>query len=200
MHRTFKKLLPDATGSSEWVVAVNADIRGFTSRMSANPAETALYLKKVYGKILDNYFSSASFFKPTGDGLLVVIPFIEEDLEDVSTSVINDAVALVQEFGSLVAKERLIRFSHPDHMGIGLSAGSVARLATKRTTLDYTGRPLNVASRLMDLARPSGVVFDNTLDVRGVSRKIIGQFGTDEVYLKGVAEGEPLEIRFTRVD
>jgi hypothetical protein len=77
MHRTLKRLLADAAGESQWVVAINLDIRGFSSRMSANPSETALYLKKVYARILDSYFTNLSFFKPTGDGLLVVIPFEE---------------------------------------------------------------------------------------------------------------------------
>jgi len=195
MHRRLKTLLPDATGQSQWVVAVNVDIRGFSARMSANPSETALYLKKVYARILDGYFTNLSFFKPTGDGLLVVIPFEEPSVTSVSERALTDALNLVNAFPDLITDEPLITFPHPENVGIGVSLGSVARLTAKRTTLDYTGRPLNVASRLMDLARPTGVVVDAAVPI--TDSTIAEQFVSDEVYLKGVAEKTPLRIVFT---
>jgi class 3 adenylate cyclase len=196
MHRTLKRLLADAAGESQWVVAINLDIRGFSSRMSANPSETALYLKKVYARILDSYFTNLSFFKPTGDGLLVVIPFEEAALREVAEAVIKDCLDLVDAFPLLVADDPLVTFPHPDHVGIGVSVGSVARLVTRRTTLDYTGRPLNVATRLMDLARPTGVVADAALPIAGT--KLAARFAPDKVFLKGVAELQPLDILFTQ--
>jgi hypothetical protein len=196
LHRTIRKLLPDAAGESEWVVAVNVDIRGFSSHMSANPSETALYLKKVYARMLDRFFADHSFFKPTGDGLLVVIPFQEADLQVVANSVVGDCLTLVEEFPTLISDEPLVTFPHPDRIGAGVSVGSVARLVTRRTTLDYTGRPLNVATRLMDLARPSGVVVDAALPISDTELK--SHFVPDQVYLKGVAEQTPLDIVFTQ--
>jgi len=80
VHRAVRKLLPDTEGASEWVVAINFDIRGFSSAMSANPSETALYLKKLYARVLDTFFEDHSFFQPTGDGLFVVVPFKEPEL------------------------------------------------------------------------------------------------------------------------
>jgi hypothetical protein len=195
VHRTLKKLLPDAAGESEWVIAANVDIRGFSARMSANPSETALYLKKVYLRILDKFFAELSFFKPTGDGLLVIIPFEESRLVEVATSAVRDCLTLVDGFSTLVEDEPLITFPHPEAVGAGVSVGSVARLVTRRTTLDYTGRPLNVASRLMDLARPSGVVVDAAVPITDPA--LTPRFARDKVYLKGVAEKEPLDILFT---
>lgn len=119
MHRTFRKLLPDAVGQNQWVAAVNADIRGFTSSMSGDPAESALYLRRVYTRILENYFEGYSFFKPTGDGLLLVIPFDanEDELARVSSLVVADAVRLVADFPNIVAGDKLVQFPHPKAIG-----------------------------------------------------------------------------------
>ena len=81
MHREFRELLEKATGFSEFVVAINVDIRGFSpfSKTVESP-EVAMFIKRVYMKLIDEYFSNASFFKPTGDGLLVILPYTEENL------------------------------------------------------------------------------------------------------------------------
>ena len=51
------------------------------------------------------------------------------------------------------------------HSLIGISRGTVCRLVSKGKTLDYSGRVVNLASRLMDDARPSGVVFDASVGI-----------------------------------
>jgi hypothetical protein len=57
MHTEFRKLLDDATGVSEFVLAVNIDIRGFSSfSMRVESPETAIYLKRVYTRIIEDYF------------------------------------------------------------------------------------------------------------------------------------------------
>lgn len=200
MHRRLRELLPEAAGKHEWVAAINADIRGFSSVMSGDPAQTGLYLKRVYQQILDNYFVEASFFKPTGDGLLLVVPFetSEVELARVTKAIVNDALRLNSDFAKIVNDDKLIKFPHPRAIGIGLSVGSVSRLVAKRQTLDYTGRSLNVASRLMELARPSGVVFDMTLDASALSKTVARRFASDHVYLKGVAEEDGLDIFYTQ--
>ncbi len=200
MHRTFKDLLPQATGENQWVAAINADIRSFTSSMSGDPAETALYLQRVYTRILDNYFGDISFFKPTGDGLLLIVPFeaTEAELARVTQLVVGDAIRLVNDFPTIVEGDKLVQFPHPKAIGIGLAAGSVSRLAAGDVTLDYTGRALNVASRLMDLARPSGVVVESTLDFSSLDPATADLFVRDHVYLKGVAEGGGVDIFYTR--
>ena len=69
MHKLFKDALPDAEGRSEHVVAIIADIRGFSefSTRQESP-NTAMYIKRVYMRLIEDYFPFASFFKPTGDG------------------------------------------------------------------------------------------------------------------------------------
>jgi hypothetical protein len=167
--------------------------------MSGDPAETALYLRRVYATILDGYFDGFSFFKPTGDGLLLVIPFdpTEADLARTTKAVVADALRLVRDFPTLVDGDKLIKFPSPKAIGIGIAAGSVSRISAEDITLDYTGRPLNVASRLMDLARPAGVVLDGTLDFDALAPTVRQQFAADHVYLKGVADTDGVEILYT---
>jgi hypothetical protein len=199
MYSEFRDLLASAEGGNEWVVAINADIRGFSSVMSGDPAQTALYLRGVYGKILDGYFEARSFFKPTGDGLLLIVPFAatEAELESVTRVVVGDALRLHDDFADIIESDKLVRFAHPDRIGIGLSVGSVSRLVAGDLTLDYTGRALNVATRLMDLARPSGVVLDNTLDFSALETGMASRFRPDHVYLEGVADEDGVDIYFT---
>src|SRR5438445_13742320 len=112
MYRNLRNMLRQAEGRSEWVCAINADIRGFSRVMSGDPAQTALYLRAVYGRILDGYFGDATFAKPTGDGLLLVISFAqtEEALAAVTQSVVADSLRLHDEFDSIIAEDKLIRF------------------------------------------------------------------------------------------
>jgi class 3 adenylate cyclase len=180
------------------VLAVNADIRGFTNRMSGDPAVTALYLRSIYSAILRDYFRGAAFFKPTGDGLLIVIPFPEgRRREAISERILGDSIRLVEDFPTLAGDDRLLPRELPTQIGIGLSAGSASRIAVGEVTLDYTGPPLNIASRLMDLARPAGVVADTAVFPDALPHSLRSVFTAEDVYLKGVAESAPLAIQYT---
>ena len=76
MHRRFRKLLEDATGESEFVIAVNLDIREFTQfSQKVESPDVTMFIKRVYMKLIDEYFVDACFFKPAGDGLLILIPY-----------------------------------------------------------------------------------------------------------------------------
>jgi class 3 adenylate cyclase len=200
VHRTLRKLLPDAVGTSQWVVAVNVDIRGFTSySLSRDSVETALYLKKVYVAIVDGFFQFPGvFYKPTGDGLFFVIPFEEAQFGSVAATALEDAVKLIAGFQVLTANDPMLKFSLPDKLGIGLSAGSASRLSAKGKTLDYSGRVLNQASRLMELARPHGIVFDESMPLDLMPKELVDRFSRDEVYLRGVAEAAPITVYYLR--
>lgn len=162
MHRTFKKLLPDAHGDTELVVAINLDIRGYTRfSESVDSVLALLYMRKVFEKLTADYFKTATFFKSTGDGLLLVVPWDDHNLEGVIAEVVTDSFRLMTDFPTLCANDPAINFPVPDSLGIGLSRGSASLLRTRRTVLDYSGRPLNLASRLMEVARPAGIVADH---------------------------------------
>ncbi len=69
MHRIFRKLLDNAAGTTEHIVAVVLDIRGFTPfcKDTESP-DVAVFIKYVYTRTINAYFPNASFYKPTGDG------------------------------------------------------------------------------------------------------------------------------------
>lgn len=195
MHRLFRKALDDATGISEFVIVQNVDIRGFSDwSLEVDSAQTALYIKKVYAKLIDRFFSHASFIKPTGDGLLVVEAFEENDLAEVASRTVKDAIEIVENFASLCSDEDMINFSVPSKVGIGLSRGTASRLSSKTRTLDYSGRVLNLASRLMDLARPRGVVIDGGYGLNLLPEELATLFHQDSAYLKGIAPMQPLPV------
>jgi hypothetical protein len=137
MHRTFRKLLDQATGSSEYVVVTNVDIRGFSAfSTTVDSADTGLYIKKVYARIIDDYFERASFFKPTGDGLLLTVPYEEKTLGDTVQWTLETCFELLDDFPTLVAGDAMVNFGVPDRIGIGVSRGSASCLRSGETILD----------------------------------------------------------------
>jgi len=199
LHREFKRLLKDAIGVSEYVIVINLDIRGFTPFCeSVDSLNVATYIKRVYAKILNDFFKNASYYKPTGDGLIIVIPYTEKDLGEVVNSTVSSCLTLLETFPSLCANDPMINFSTPKKIGIGVTRGSACCIKSGDKVLDYSGRTLNLASRLMDLARPSGIVTDDSFSINLLPEKIRELFTDQEVYLKGIAEEESIKIHFTK--
>ncbi len=199
MHRVFRKMLKDARGVSEFIIAVNIDIRGFSSfSKKVESPETAMFIKRVYIKLIDNYFSDASFFKPTGDGLIITIPYTEENLKTIARRTVRFCFKVLREFGIICKNDPMINFEVPRKVGIGISRGTACSLVSKDTVLDYSGRVLNLASRLMDLARPSGIVFDADFGIELLLDEQIKLFAKDNIYIKGIAEREPIRIFYTK--
>lgn len=199
MHKEFLKLLEKATGRSEYVIAINLDIRGFTPFCKeVDSVDVATYIKKIYLKIINNYFENASYYKPTGDGLILIIPYTEETLKKVTNSTIESCLALLKDFGSLCIDEPMITYPTPQKIGIGLTRGSACCIRTEDKILDYSGRILNLASRLMDLARPSGIIFDDSFGIDLLSDETKELFSDETGYVRGVAEEEPIKIYYTK--
>lgn len=198
MHKELRQLLGEADGISEFVIAVNVDIRGFSSfSTTVESKDTAVYLKKIYMTLIDNYFQDASYFKPTGDGLLITIPYDEKNLEEVAQNTINSCLNALYDFSSFCDNDPMVNYEVPDKIGIGIARGTVSRIANGDITLDYSGRALNLASRLMDLARPSGIVFDYSFSVQLLSEDQLELFEEEEVYIKGIAERSPITVYYT---
>lgn len=197
MDGDFRKNLDSARGIAEFVIALNLDIRGFSSwSLTVDSAQTALYIKKVYAKLIDTYFAEANLVKPTGDGLFVVRAFEESQLKEVVSSTVEDAITIVKTFESLCDDDDMINFDVPEDVGIGIARGSACRLASDALTLDYSGRVLNLASRLMELARPRGVILDAMLGVDLLPDEIRDQFQDQTVYLKGVSPDVPIPVKY----
>jgi len=157
-------------------------------------AQTALFIKKIYARLIDTYFADASLVKPTGDGLLVVKAFDESDLKEIVATTVTDAMEIVETFGSLCDDDDMVNFDVPQDVGVGIARGSACRLASDDLTLDYSGRVLNLASRLMELARPRGVILDATLGTTLLADDVRSRFSAETVYLKGVSPDEPTQV------
>ncbi len=199
MHRLFREALDDATGVSQPVIVVIIDIRGFSAFSQTRESfDVAMFIKRVYMRLIDSYFSPfASFYKSTGDGLLLTIPWEEKNLEEVSRKVIESCIKSHSEFGNICSDDPMINFKIPQKIGIGVARGTVCCLISGEMTVDYSGRLLNLTSRLNDLARPSGIIIDGAFNITLLSDEQRSMFEEDKVYLKGIAEAEPVRVYFT---
>jgi class 3 adenylate cyclase len=195
MHEELRKLLHSAEGQSRRVVVVFLDVRGFSSFAGiAESTDTAEFLKTVYIKILDEYFPDAAFFKPTGDGLLILLDYTRQNLMKVAQSAVTKSIEIIEGFAEFCKDDPMINFVVPTKIGVGLARGSATSLTADDKVLDYSGRPLNLASRLMDLARPSGIVFEKDFDFRLLDEKTQKRFEPEDVFVKGLAESKPMKI------
>ncbi len=199
MHKQLRELLNDAEGVSEFIIAVNVDIRGFSefSRRVESP-DAAMYVKRVYIRLIDECFTDASFFKPTGDGLLLTFPYKENNLEEVFGATMQKCWKAIKIFPRICERDPMINFSVPKNIGIGIARGTACRITSNNATVDYSGHVLNLASRLMDIARPCGIVFADQFGETLLGEKKIKKFNESEVYLKGIAEDRPIQIFYSR--
>ncbi len=198
MYRQFKQLLPEARGVSQFIVGMNIDVRRFSEfALRVESAEAIVFLKSIYAKILGEYFQDAPFFKPTGDGLLIVLPYAPETLHQTVGAAVERALALVEDFPRLTEGDPMVNFPVPEDLGIGMARGAASGLVAGDEVLDYSGRVLNLASRLMDLARPAGVVLDSSVGVELLPEELASRFARGDVTIRGIAEAAPLPIFYT---
>lgn len=202
MHRQFHKLLAEASGRSEFVLAVNLDVRGFSDwSRRVESSQTTLYLAKIYRKLIDVYFPNDWFFKPTGDGLLLVRAFVEAELAELVKDTVNNCFAIVDNFGELCHDDPMINYGVPDNVGIGLAQGAASRLVAygpdgEELTLDYSGRVLNLSSKLMELARPRGVVIDSGFGAGLLPKEAVDRLDAKTGYIRGVSPDDELRVLF----
>ena len=199
MHRIFRKALDTATGEARSIIAVIIDIRDFSPfSQQCDSFDIAMFIKRVYINIIDSYFSFASFYKSTGDGLLLTVPFDANNLEEMVRKTIVSCMACHRDFSNICSGDPMVNFEVPDRIGIGVARGSACRLISGRQTIDYSGRLLNLTSRLTALARPSGIVIDESLGINFLQKDIRKGFIKENIYLDGIAEDTPITVYFTK--
>lgn len=202
MHRIFRKALDTAGGEQRSIIVVIIDIRSFSPfSLQQDSFDIAMFLKTVYLNIIDSYFDFASFYKSTGDGLLLTIPFNATNLKEVAQKTTVNCIACHREFRNICKGDPMIHFPTPDKIGIGVARGSACCLVSEskgRKIIDYSGRLLNLTSRLTALARPSGIVIDQSLDMDLLDKNTRKKFAEQSVYLDGIAEETPMTIYFTK--
>lgn len=200
-RQQLRSLLELAQGVSEHAIAVNIDIRGFSTFCEkVDSADVMIFIKRVYRRFLDDYFKEAPFTKAMGDGLLVVMPYDESNVETLAVGTIDACLKAHDDFSSFCKGNKMIsrRAPLPDKIGIGVAKGAVSRLVSSGKTFDYSGRVLNLASRLMNVARPSGVVFDADFGADTLPHEIMQKFEKTKVWLWGIAEREPIEVYYSK--
>lgn len=195
MNGNFREALDNATGQSESVIVVFVDIRGFSAfSKNRDSHDIALYIKRVYMQLIDEYFPYATFHIPTGDGLLIVVSYDGKTLPDKCKEVIQSCLLCHKEFADICKGDHMINFDVPKRIGIGVSRGTVCCLKSGNKILDYSGHRLNLASRLMNLARPAGIVIDGDFGFDLLSEDEQKLFGEAEVYLRSIAEDTPVTV------
>jgi class 3 adenylate cyclase len=184
-----------AFGVSEFAIAVFVDIRGFSSFSERTEApNTAMFIKRVYMRLMDNYFSDAAFCKPTGDGLMMIFSYDENTLLQTSATVVSAAVRAVSEFSKICENDPMINFTVPQKIGIGIARGTACKLSAGGRVLDYSGRILNLSARLTSIARPEGVVIDGEFYESMIPESERSRFRSSEVYVRGIAEVSPRAV------
>lgn len=201
MNNEFRKLLDGAKGLTQHVIVVNIDIRGFSSfcqNVKVESLDVATYITKIYAKIIDDFFPEATYYKPTGDGLLIISKYNEDNLKTLVQEIIDFSLKLLDQFSTLLSGDPMITYPTPQNIGIGITRGSACCILSNGVIVDYSGRILNLAARLMDVARPSGIVFDASFGIKLLDKKTQQLFADDKIYVRGVSEKEKLLIYYTK--
>lgn len=190
----FRNALRKARGRAEQVIVVFVDVRGFSAFSSSRDSvDIGLYVRRLFLSLIGDYFPRAAYHKSTGDGMMIVYPYQEKTLGKVAKDVIESSIRLHSEFPELADNDRMITFESPNACGIGINRGTVCCIESDEETLDYSGHVLNLAARLMDLARPAGIVMHASLG-NLIPAELAEVFEISSVYVRGIAENQPVPV------
>jgi len=129
-----------------------------------------------------------------GDGLFITINYDEENLEVLANEIVDSCIKLVENFEEILIDDPMITYDVPARIGIGLTRGSACCIYKNDNIIDYSGKTLNHSARLMDKARPYGIVCDCKEFDKILALEIRDQFTEDEVCLRGISEEVPIKI------
>lgn len=185
----------NANGRSDFVIAVVCDIRGFASFSKKHEApDIAMFSKRFFVRLLEEYFVDADFAKSTGDGLLLLFKYSENSLHPVADSVLKNCLNVVRDFPTMMANDSMINYTVPDAVGFGIARGTAFCLYSDGEVVDYSGQTLNLASRLNEFARPQGIVIDGSFMMSVIPEEMRSIFSTDMVFVRGISEEYPREV------
>ncbi len=188
----------NANGRSEFVIAVVCDIRGFSSFSKNHEApDIAMFSKRFFVKLLEEYFVDTDFAKPTGDGMLLLFKYSENNLHEISDSVLRKCRDVVHDFPTMMANDSMINYRVPDAIGFGIARGTAFCLYSDDEVVDYSGQTLNLASRLNEFARPQGIVVDGSYMMSVIPEEMRGIFSTDMLFVRDISEELPREVFFS---
>lgn len=187
--------LDDAVGVSEYAIVIYADIRGFSDFSDDHESpDVATYIREVFIHMIDEYFPFGTFYKSTGDGLMITVHFNRDNVLDMISKSVAEAVRCVNEFPTFSRNNPMITFDTPTNMGIGIARGTTCCLKSDGRILDYSGQLINLTARLQDLARPRGVVIDGAFGLNLLSAELQDHFVPAKAFVRGIAETEAREL------
>ncbi len=190
-----RKGLEHAVGVSEYAIIIYADVRGFSDFSDDHESpDVATFIREVFMHMIDDYFPFGSFYKSTGDGLMISVHFDRDTVVDMLARSVDSAVRCVEDFPTFSRNNPMITFETPQNMGIGIARGTTCCLVSDGRILDYSGQLVNLAARLNDLARPRGVVLDGAFGYNHLSRELQDKFELAHAYVRGIAEAAPRDI------
>lgn len=141
------------------ILVLCIDIRGFSDFCSSPGAESKYignYLS-VFNSAIRNCFvdTMENIIKSIGDGNLIIWSSNEVSLVETALIIIERLPILQTELRSIGLKEPF-NIPVPTEIGCGFARGLAAEVPN-----DYFGRPINLAIRLCDQARPNGICVDS---------------------------------------
>jgi GTP cyclohydrolase III len=111
MSKQLRNQLDKAKGTAQHIVALMFDVRDFTDFcQKADSYDVANFVRRIYIKAIDEYFPDGSYYKPTGDGLLVILPCSREQIKETVNDIVKRSLKFVKDFNSLCKKDPLIYF------------------------------------------------------------------------------------------
>lgn len=185
----------NANGRSDFVIVVVCDIRGFSSFSKDHEApDIAMFSKRFFVKLLEEYFVDADFAKSTGDGMLLLFKYSENNLQELADQVLTNCMKIVCDFPTMMKNDSMINYMVPDAVGFGIARGTAFCLYSDHEVVDYSGQTLNLASRLNEFAYPQGIVVDGSFMMSVIPEQMRGSFYSEMVYVRGISEERPREI------
>lgn len=194
MFRGSIEILPESRPSD--VLVMFCDFRGFTRQTSdrrLSPEAGSKVASHLYKHVvrfcstIKPHGTPPPFFKPAGDGLLVVWELPKSDIKRILNMIISEIIHMHDEFS---LPPDLVPVTIQARLGIGATRGAAACIKVRQGNSensvfeDYFGYPVNLASKLQNLARPSGVVLDKrSLEVLG--KDLLAKFDFDSRYVAG---------------
>lgn len=145
--------------ASTEVLACCIDIRGFTAFCSSPDVESKYihkYMSAFRHIVLHHTVDTLeNIKKSTGDGYILV--WKSEDTDIVNTlKILLERLPLIQNDLRKVTSAEPFYVSVPTDIGCGIARGIALEIPG-----DFYGRPLNLAARLCDKARPNGICIDS---------------------------------------
>jgi hypothetical protein len=124
----------------------------------------------------------------------MTFPYDDKTLHTKATYVIQEIMRCLNEFPSMLEGDPMINFQVPENIGFGVARGTACCLHSRHTIIDYSGHLLNLAARLTEIARPSGVVIDAAFQKEIIPTDYRDRFVDEEVFIRSIAESSPIPV------